>query len=223
MKVKKLLKNSLRYVPQVLVLFSVLTSNVFFPALAIAQELSDLPERVEQSIDIPVIDDSEDILEEGISTSIYEEEEAVEPLFVYEDGVYTLFTVVEGQEYVYPDNVDVRVMFNEVSEDGNLVIKRVVLSEEEKSSLNTSDDYGWDITSSMSNGSFNYDLTLPNTQGDDVEVKYTEDGSTYESVEGVVNEDVIVLRGLEHFTTFVVSASLLPIKPIEVPIEVPKC
>ncbi|MDD2270606.1 MAG: hypothetical protein PHG60_03445, partial [Candidatus Dojkabacteria bacterium] len=152
MKVKKLLKNSLRYVPQVLVLFSVLTSNVFFPALAIAQELSDLPERVEQSIDIPVIDDSEDILEEGISTSTYEEEEAVEPLFVYEDGVYTLFTVVEGQEYVYPDNVDVRVMFNEVSEDGNLVIKRVVLSEEEKSSLNTSDDYGWDITSSMSNG-----------------------------------------------------------------------
>ena len=187
MKVKKLLKNSLRYVPQVLVLFSVLTSNVFFPALAIAQEL-------ESSIDIPVIDDSEDILEDGISTSIYEE------------GIYTVHTVVENQEYVYPDNVDVRVRFNEVSEDGNLVIKRVVLSEEEKSSLNTSDDYGWDITSSMSNGSFNYDLTLPNTQGDDVEVKYTEDGSTYVNTgEFTVNEGSLVITDLDHFTIFVVS------------------
>jgi hypothetical protein len=60
----------------------------------------------------------------------------------------------------------------------------------------------------MSNGSFTYDLTLPNTQGNDVEVKYSEDGSTYESIdidEVEVNENVIHIYGLDHFTIFVVS------------------
>lgn len=157
------------------------------------------------------IDTSEDILDEGISTSIYEEEkvveEAVEPLFVFENGIYTVNTVVEGEEYVYPDNNDVRVKFTKVTEEGNLVIKRVELSNEEKELLNTSDNYGWDITSSMSNGSFKYNLTLPNiSNSNDVEVKYTEDGNTYESIEEVVvNKGVIHIEGLEHFTIFVVS------------------
>jgi len=162
------------------------------------------------------IDTSEDILDEGISTSVYEEEEevveeAVEPLFVFENGVYTVNTVVEGEEYVYPDNNDVRVKFTKVTEDGNLVIKRVELSNEEKELLNTSDDYGWDITSSMSNGSFKYNLTLPNiSNSKDVEVKYTEDGNTYESVDNniQVNNNVVTIEGLEHFTIFVVVESI---------------
>jgi hypothetical protein len=205
MKVRKTFRNIAQYIPQVLVLLSILISNVFFPAVAIAEEVSDLQSTNTQVQDIPV-DESEDILDEGIATSIYDEEEADEPLFVYEDGVYTVNTVVEGEEYVYPDNSDVRITFNEVTEDGNLVIKRVVLTEEEKELLNTSDDYGWDISSSMSNESFSYDLTLPNTQGNDVEVKYTEDGTNYESVDDVVvNEGVVEIKGLEHFTVFVIT------------------
>jgi len=39
----------------------------------------------------------------------------------------------------------------------------------------------------------------------DVEVKYTEDGEIYNSVEGTVNEDLIHIYGLDHFTVFVVS------------------
>ncbi|KUK76731.1 MAG: Uncharacterized protein XD93_0751, partial [candidate division WS6 bacterium 34_10] len=210
MKVRKTFRNIAQYVPQVLLLLSILISNVFFPALAIAEEVTDLQSTNTQVEDIP-IDDSEDILEEGISTSIYEEvveeeQEVDEPLFVYKDGIYEVFSVVEGEEYVYPDNEDVRIRFTRVTEDGNLVIKRVELSDEDRELLNTSDDYGWDISSSMKNGSFTYDLTLPNTQGDDVEVKYTEDGSNYESIENVeVNEGVIYIEGLEHFTVFVVT------------------
>jgi hypothetical protein len=208
MKVKKTFRNIAQYLPQVLVLLSVLTSNIFFPAVAIAEEIKDLPSTNTQVEEYP-IDESEDILEDGISTSIYEEEEvieeAVEPLFVYEDGIYTVFTVVEGEEYVYPDNENVRITFNEVTEDGNLVIERVELTDDQREELNTTDVYGWDISSTMSNGSFKYDLTLPNTQGNDVEVKYTEDGSNYESIEGVnVSDGIIELRGLDHFTTFVV-------------------
>ncbi len=163
------------------------------------------------------VDTSEDILDEGISdpewivnpeleedTEEEVEEEADEPLFVYEDGVYTVFNVIEGEEYVYPSNDNLRIEFTSVTEDGNLVIERVVLTEEEKEKLNTSDNYGWDITSSMSNGSFTYNLTLPNTLGNDVEVVYTEDGENYNKLEAIVNEDVIHIYGLEHFTTFVV-------------------
>jgi parallel beta-helix repeat protein len=58
----------------------------------------------------------------------------------------------------------------------------------------------------MSNGSFEYDLTLPNsTESSDVEVKYTEDRENYNSLDNViVSENVIEIKGLEHFTLFVV-------------------
>jgi parallel beta-helix repeat protein len=219
MKVKKFFRNIAQYVPQTLVLLSVLTSNIFFPAVALAEEISNLQSTNTQVQDIPV-DESEDILDEGISTSIYEEDEEYEPRFVYEDGIYTVNTVVEGEEYVYPDNQSVRIVFNEITEDGNLVIKRVELTDEEKELLNTSDDYGWDISSSMSNGSFSYDLTLPNTQGDDVEVKYTENGSDYESIDSVsVDNDVVRMEGLDHFSIYIVS-SILPVKPSPAPVQV---
>jgi hypothetical protein len=147
------------------------------------------------------IDTSEDILDKGISDPQW----IANPEYTYEDGVYTVNTVIEGEEYVYPDNKDVRVKFTSVTEKGNLVISRVTLTEEQKEELNTSDNYGWSITSSMSNGSFTYDLTLPNTQGNDVEVKYSEDDVEFKSIENVVvNENLIHIEGLDHFTMFVV-------------------
>jgi nitrous oxidase accessory protein NosD len=163
------------------------------------------------------VDTSEDILDEGISDpaeianpNVLGEEvvpEVEEPLFTYVDGVYTVNEVVVDEEYVYPDNSNVRVKFTNITEEGNLVISKVLLTEEEKELLNTSEDYGWDISSSMSNGSFIYDLTLPNnTESNDVEVRYTEDGDIYNSIGNklIVNEDVIEVKGLEHFTVFVV-------------------
>jgi len=165
------------------------------------------------------VDEGGDILDEGISDpeeianpnvleeEVVEEEVVEEPLFVYEDGVYTVHKVVVGEEYVYPDNKDVRIKFTNVTEEGDLVISRVTLTEQQKEELNTSDDYGWDISSSMDNGSFTYDLTLPNnTESNDVEVKYTEDGEIYTSIDdAVVDKDVINIEGLDHFTIFVVT------------------
>ena len=171
-----------------------------------------------------VMDISEDILEEGIS----DPEEIANPEILegdipkstYEGGVYTVSNV-ELEEYVYPDDENVRVRFTSITEEGNLVISKVELTEEEKEKLNTSDDYGWDITSTMSNGSFTYDLTLPNTLGDGVEVKYTEDGEIYNSIDNklIVNEDVIEIKGLEHFSIYIVS-SILPVKPSPAPVQV---
>ncbi len=204
---KKFSRVIAHYLPQCLLLISILTSNVLFPATVIAQEIENTNNVIQEET-VP-IDTSEDILEEGISTSIYEEEEVVEPPFVFENGIYTVNTVVEGEEYVYPDNNDVRVKFTEVTQEGNLVIKRVELTEEQKELLNTKDSYGWDITSSMENGTFKYNLTLPNTQGnEDIEVKYTEDNNTYESIDNSnieIKSNVVTIEGLDHFTLFVVS------------------
>lgn len=207
------------YLPQCLLLISILTSNVLFPATVIAQEIENT-NNVTQEETVP-IDTSEDILEEGISTSIYEEEEVVEPLFVFENGIYTVKNVVQGEEYVYPDNNNVRVKFTEVTQEGNLVIKKVELTEEQKELLNTKDNYGWDITSSMENGTFKYNLTLPNTQGnDDIEVKYTEDGEVYTTIEGVVvNEDVVNIVGLDHFSIYYVGKRVLPANPVPIEAE----
>ena len=186
---KKSLKRYTARVLNFLLLFSLIVPNVLSPAIVIAQELN--IEQEESTIEIP-IDESEDILEEGISTSIFEQ------------GVYTI-SLVEEKEYVYPEDDRVRIRFTSITEEGDLTIKKVILTEEEKLSLNTTDEYAWDFTSTMSNGSFTYDLVLPNNQGEEIEVKYSENGSTYSPIEEVlVNEGIVKISGLDHFTTFVV-------------------
>ncbi|HNQ20860.1 MAG TPA: hypothetical protein PKI46_07365, partial [Bacteroidales bacterium] len=96
--------------------------------------------------------------------------------------------------------------FTEVTQEGNLIIKRVELTQEQKELLNTKDNYGWDITSSMENGTFKYTLTLPNIYDNtNVEVKYTEDGNNYESIQtNSIENNRIVINGLDHFTVFIV-------------------
>lgn len=189
---KKSLKRYTANVLNFLLLFSLIVPNVLSPAIVIAQDLD--IEQEESITEIPTIpiDESEDILEEGISTSTFEE------------GIYTV-SLVEEKEYVYPEDDRVRIRFTSITEEGDLTIKKVILTEEEKLSLNTTDEYAWDFTSTMSNGSFTYDLVLPNNQGEEIEVKYSEDGSTYSPIEEIlVNEGIVKISGLDHFTTFIV-------------------
>ena len=184
----------------IFLLFTIATTNVLYPAVVIAQDLESPVE--ENSV---VLDTSEDILDEGIQTNIFEEEEQAAPEFTFEDGIYTV-NKVEAKEYIYPDNENVRVKFTNVTEEGNLVIKKVALTNEEKTELNTTDDYGWDISSTMSNGSFTYDLTLPNTQGNDVQVMYSENGNDFTNLENeIVSNNLVTIKGLDHFTTYVVT------------------
>ncbi len=71
--------------------------------MVLAQEIEDT-NSIPQEKTAP-IDTSEDILEEGISTSIYEEEEAVEQPFVFENGIYTVNKVIERLDhFITKDN-----------------------------------------------------------------------------------------------------------------------
>lgn len=228
---KKFFRSIAHYLPQTLLLISLLTSNVLFPASVIAQEVENINEAntVTQEETVPTVevDTSEDILEEGISTSIYEQESIPEiqiPPFTFENGIYTVNNVIPEEEYIYPENDNVRVKFTKVTQGGNLVIKRVELTKEQKKLLNTKDNYGWDITSSMENGTFKYTLTLPNIYDNtNVEVKYTEDGNNYESIQtNSIDNNRIVIEGLDHFTTFV-TVPLPKITGTPVSIEVASC
>jgi len=112
---KKFFRSIAHYLPQTLLLISLLTSNVLFPAIVIAQEVENINEAntVTQEETVP-IDTSEDILEEGISTSIYEQESIPEiqiPPFTFENGIYTVNNVIPEEEYIYPENDNVRVKF----------------------------------------------------------------------------------------------------------------
>ena len=135
---------------------------------------------------------------------------------------WTFENVELNKEY---GNNGVKLTFTKLPENsGNIKIQEITLTPEQITKTGSLSDKAYDITSDMADGTFTYNLTLPNTSNSkDVEVKYTEDGEVYTSIEEIVaNEDVIHIKGLDHFTTFVVvnrvlSAKLVPIEAETIP------
>lgn len=146
--------------------------------------------------------------------------------FVIEDGQLEFFTAPEqpsgywpqvtvNTPYTSPENELVTVTFTSLpSEAGDLRIEETTLSEEQRAQLGVSDTTAYEITSSMANGSFTYDLTLPNPTGSqDVQVQYSEDGESFATatpdeltIEKKADTSVVTLQGLDHFTIFVVTS-----------------
>lgn len=111
------------------------------------------------------------------------------------DGVdVTSQPVGEGHTYRYKDTA-VSVTFTKVTQPGLLKIKEVAVG----------DATGYDITSDMPDGTFIYDLTLPNPNpNQEARVQYSEDGQTYQELPFQKQNDVFVIKNLNHFTIFVV-------------------
>jgi len=135
------------------------------------------------------------------------------------DGIATVDTVVLGITYSAPQNSQVQVTFTSLPERaGSLSIEEVFLTDEQVAQLGALSNVAYDITSSMENGTFSYDLKLPvpesaaeNTQV--VFAETTEDldaGSvTSVAVEQVaveVDERSVEITELDHFTIFVVTS-----------------
>lgn len=121
-------------------------------------------------------------------------------------------TVELNHTYAFIDSQNqlLEITFTRITTAGSLSISEVTLSEEQLVALGSS--VGYEITSSMENGSFTYDLKLPveESVGDeDVVVKYAESEADVEQgTELAVSEqqaDFVMLRGLDHFTVFVVT------------------
>lgn len=131
-------------------------------------------------------------------------------------GVHRVDSVDTNETYEYPLNKLVSVTFTQLPEDGgSLRMAEVQLSDEQVEELGTASATAYEITSSMENGTFEYDLTLPNpVEGGEVSVQYSEDGENFEQAAGdeLVTEEkdgnnVVRITGLDHFTVFVVTES----------------
>ena len=154
----------------------------------------------ETQVDIP-IDTSEDILDEGIS----------DPIWIVEgDMASTNSVVVLGNVYTAPQNESVSLTFTKLPEEkGYLTINEITLTEEEVDATNAVSNIAYDISTDMVDGTYEYDLTLPTTE-EDISVVYAESREEILSNTTEVNEDLMVedgkveIKGLDHFTVFVV-------------------
>jgi len=102
--------------------------------------------------------------------------------------------VGEDHTYRYRDTA-VSVTFTKITNPGLLKIKEVQVGA----------DTGYDITSDMPDGTFVYDLTLPNPQPqEEAKVQYSEDGQSYQELAFEKHDTTLVIKDLNHFTIFVV-------------------
>ena len=193
------------------------------PVDIIPEEVQDeseeiIPEPVSEPIDeVSVANDV--VVEENLGTEAQEvpqeasnDEPSGDSWAENEDGSYTTGSAVEtGKTYEFPQNTDLSVTFKSLpDEPGTLTIKEVKLSDEEVESLGALTNSAYEITSTMEDGAFEYDLTLPapDEANSDTEVKYAEDTSDIENAEQVdkptqIEGDKVTVYGLDHFTVFV--------------------
>lgn len=118
--------------------------------------------------------------------------------------------VQTGITYVAPQNDQVTVIFTNLPDNpGTFSIEEITLTDEQVASLGALSNKAYDATSSMKNGTFEYQLTLPIPQDtQNVRVKYAEDADDLENAETVQGKDVETHRNsvsvsLDHFTLFV--------------------
>lgn len=133
------------------------------------------------------------------------------------DGSRTIL-VERGHEYAFGDS-GLKIRFSKLPETpGDITVREVKLSSEQMNELDAVTQSAWDITSSMKNGTFSYDLILPVNMSIDpekVDVVYAEDVNILNRKKNVsfieekkvnVNDDGMVsIDNLDHFTVFVVT------------------
>jgi hypothetical protein len=135
------------------------------------------------------------------------------------DGIATVDTVVLGITYSAPQNSQVQVTFTSLPERaGSLSIEEVFLTDEQVAQLGALSNVAYDITSSMENGTFSYDLKLPvpESAAENTQVVFAETTEDLDagSVTSVAVEQVAVeadersveITELDHFTIFVVTS-----------------
>lgn len=196
----------------------------FLPTQAHAQE-----EIATQSAQVEVVAEPEtEVLEVTETTKEVVIEEIVEPTAgpvpmtvvdeTQEENVWkidgstaTLALVELGVTYSAPQNDKVQITFTRLPEvAGSLTITELELSTEQVAALGAYSNIAYDITSSMEDGSFEYELKLPLPEGapDSAQIKYAESVAELSSASAVENEvvtdDAVIASGLEHFTVFVV-------------------
>ncbi len=116
--------------------------------------------------------------------------------------------LVTGATYHAPFNQDVSVSFTSLpATPGTITFHEITLTDAQVKESGALTSTAYEITSTMSDGSFTYNLTLPNpSQKTNVGVQYSEDGKTFTSAASVsAVPSIVTIPGLTHFTIFVVT------------------
>jgi len=120
-------------------------------------------------------------------------------------GSTTINNVVLNQVYTSPSNNKVTIKFDKLpNNSGKVTVKEIQTSTLFANNLRPLTPTAYDISSDMTNGTFEYTLTLPTPTTNNVEVKTSEDGKNFVTVGGVTaTGDTLTITGLNHFTIFV--------------------
>lgn len=149
---------------------------------------------------------------ESESESLQPEKNQAQPATA-EVGEFYVSHAVVNNPYFFTDSLgqEVKLTFTKIDGPaGDLTIKEVQLSEDQQKSVGALSLVAYDITSSMENGSFQYNLSisLPDDPKDNLDLVYASDLSSLESSQKVdsvaVDSEAIKAEGLDHFTIFVV-------------------
>ncbi|MGW8185328.1 MAG: prealbumin-like fold domain-containing protein [Candidatus Moraniibacteriota bacterium] len=162
-----------------------------------------------------------DEVEAPTQTPGVEEVKAEEEWKDNNDGSSSIM-VTAGNEYEYKDS-GLKIRFIRIDNGtGEITVKEIELTDEQVTELGALSNKAWDITSNMSDGTFEYELTLPveeNVDESKVQLVYAEekeDLNNEEKIKTVEKEDVkvdgekneLVANGLDHFTIYLVKEKL---------------
>lgn len=124
-----------------------------------------------------------------------------------------------GIKYLFPQENKVSVTFKCLPKEGTtqLKIQKVKVSDLKlPEGVNPYGEYAYDITTGMTDGTFEYDMTLPKPQDKSVNVSYMEDkyGEVKQIGEEKVNQegDKVRVEGIDHFTIYFVGSNYITIK-----------
>lgn len=130
------------------------------------------------------------------------------------EPVWDILNLVLGKEYVAPQNDKVKIKFTKLPDSsGKLNIKEVKLTADQVKVTGALSDTAYDITSSMTDGTFAYNLTLPipaEAKNKTIEVKSSEDINQIADAKKVTEPeektaDSITIHDLNHFTVFILT------------------
>ncbi len=126
-----------------------------------------------------------------------------ETTYTLSEGLYTINNIKTDTLYVYPLNNDVTINFLTITSN----IENSYLTIEEKEvEVNGNIVLGYEFKSNLTDGTFNYEMTLPNQFGDDAKVKYMEDvNESSFTINEVEKLDNVVRFISDHFTIFFVT------------------
>ena len=122
--------------------------------------------------------------------------------------------LVLNETYASPQNDKLKIVFTRLPEgSGKLTIKEVTLTPEQMALTGALTETAYEITSNMQDGTFEYDLTLPlppQAENREVEVVAAETKEELPSAPELSEQkektiDTITIKGLNHFTVFVIT------------------